>query len=460
MLEGRWAAVPRRAALMAVAMLLGGWSVAAPRAGASVASCEQVTASGATTFSITGNTGCVGSFVVPSGVASVSVRAVGAPGGAVPSAFIGSHPGLGADVSTIIPVKPGETLFAVVGGDGGQGDNQPGGSPGFNGGGQGGSSANSAEFVGGGGGGGASDVRTVSPLTTASLSLGTRLVIAGGGGGEGGTLTGGNADESAPTSAGGGGATGGSGGAGGVGDPATQCSNQQPGVSGSPGSYAQGGAGAPSQVEGGGGGGGGLYGGGGGAGNDPTGSCTDIGGGGGGASYLAPSASNATYATAAGGQVPLVTITPSSPSVLPQGPTGPQGPAGATGPAGPQGPTGPRGAPGQIELVTCVITTKTVTRHGKRRKVSQRRCSTKLVSSPIKFTVAGTHLALQRGSRLYATGSARVLHGQQVLNLTARATLRPGRYEVVRYYKSRHLRHTRLGFLDIPHRGPPRRLSR
>jgi hypothetical protein len=112
-------------------------------------------------------------FVVPTGVTSVHVEAVGAQGGPA-AGEQGGAGGRGAVVSGAVNVKPG-TLYVDVGGPGKQ---EAGG---FNGGANGG---NAFEGIGGGGGG-ASDVRTVSGTGEASLK--SRLLVAAGGGGGGGT---------------------------------------------------------------------------------------------------------------------------------------------------------------------------------------------------------------------------------------------------------------------------------
>jgi hypothetical protein len=220
---------------------------------------------GAATTEIFTFTGSEQTFTVPSGVTKIHVVAIGGRGGKA-----GSTGGAGAQVEGDLSVKPGQTLYVEVGGDGGSafGENEvvPGG---FNGGGD-----------GPGAGGGASDVRT-NPRKE-GLSPDSRLIVAGGGGGAGtfgsvGAGAGGSAGEageSIPVNVGGGAGTetnGGSGGEGGC-------------VNGSPGSLATGGIGGacPGGFIGG-GGGGGLYGGGGGGGGGSNG-----GGGGGGGSSLVP----------------------------------------------------------------------------------------------------------------------------------------------------------------------------
>ena len=259
-------------------------------------------------------TGAEQVFVVPAGVHSMAMTAVGAGGAAggvgdpMPvGSFYNGGPdgagGLGGRVAVQVSVTPGVTLFVEVGG-------RPTTDParcvpkslsataavscvgGWNGGGDGGSAekasapaANDLSYAGGGGG--ASDVRTVSRTGAGTLS--SRLVVAGGGGGGGGSdigelnidaatanggAAGGNADS--------GGAAGafapGSGGA--AGQPAGTSDGGSPAAPnpGHAGTLGLGGAGAktvgapqsPAQsaflglLGGGGGGGGGYWGGGGG----------------------------------------------------------------------------------------------------------------------------------------------------------------------------------------------------
>jgi hypothetical protein len=120
---------------------LSALTVAGPLAGTSGAATQ--------TFTTTGSH----PFVVPSGVTSVQVDAVGGAGG-----FFG---GFGARVTASLPVTPGETLTIAVAGNGGNGQAGAGG-----GGAAGGPAA--------GGGGGASRVIQAGQ---------SRLVAAGGGGG-------------------------------------------------------------------------------------------------------------------------------------------------------------------------------------------------------------------------------------------------------------------------------------
>lgn len=109
-------------------------------------------------------TGAQQTLMVPAGVSSVHVVAVGGRGGTVTGGF-------GAVVSGDLPVTPGEILFVEVGGNGLNGGVSSAG--GFNGGGDGGPH-------GGGSGGGASDLRTGSASQGGSLS--SRLIVAAGGG--------------------------------------------------------------------------------------------------------------------------------------------------------------------------------------------------------------------------------------------------------------------------------------
>jgi hypothetical protein len=209
-------------------------------------------------------------FVVPAGVTSLSVTAVGAAG-APGGGTSGGAGGPGAVVTApTVPVTPGTTLYVEVGAGGGTGGS-----------------------VGGGAGGGESDIRTCP--RTACTNLGTttdpRLLVAGGGGGGG---------------AGGAGFTGGAGGNGGVGTP--------PCADGGGGGTANGGAGGdcPADVgfpngtpvfggsaaalSGAGGGGGGFIGG-------LTGTTTTSprvdGGGGGGSSFVEAAATGAGIAPGA-----------------------------------------------------------------------------------------------------------------------------------------------------------------
>jgi len=154
-------------------------------------------------FSQTFNfTGAVQTWVVPAGVTSINIQALGAQGKANAAGV--SQGGLGGLASGTLAVTPGETLWIYVGG-GGTG----GGTGGFNGGGNGGTTGTCLTAVGGGGGG-ASDLRQGVD------KLSSRRIVAGGGGG-----TGGNRVAACSRGAGGGGGGGYYGGGGGSGYPGT-----------------------------------------------------------------------------------------------------------------------------------------------------------------------------------------------------------------------------------------------
>jgi hypothetical protein len=222
-------------------------------------------------------------FVVPAGVTSIYVNAVGASG----SGCIDSYGGRGASVTAVVPVSPGEQLYVGVGGVGTGGwenglCSADGGVGGFGGGANGGTGfVGTNQATGGSGGGGASVVGPGS----ASPTFATLLVVAGGGGGGAYRRNGGNAGESGEygnAGAGWGGTTSG-GGAGGA-------AESQSSTAGAEGTMLAGGAGGNGPNEqftsGGGGGGGGYYGGGGGGGANHG----YPGAGGGGSSYVIPSA--------------------------------------------------------------------------------------------------------------------------------------------------------------------------
>jgi len=238
-----------------------------------------------TTFAFTG---APQTFVVPAGVSSVEVTALGAGGGTGHGDTLGGRGGL---TVARVPVTAGETLTVFVGGRGGD-DGPPAPIPGgFNG---GGPSASGSNGVEGGGGGGASDVRT------GAASLSDRIVVAGGGGGGGADVLAlfpcnSLGAQGGPGGVGGGlsGAPGSSGTSGSVGGGGTQTAGGAPGAEG--GAAGAGGTGdsigaSPS----GGGGGGGYFGGAGGLGSA---SCSESSpGGGGGSGYVDPSGIGVTLA--------------------------------------------------------------------------------------------------------------------------------------------------------------------
>jgi hypothetical protein len=239
-------------------------------------------------------TGSAEDYIVPAGVCSITVTAIGAAGGNGDQANEDVERGLGApggSATATLPVTPGESLTVVVGGAGetptesrSASDEERGAQVlagtagnrgGFNGGGDGGDDE-SGETNPGGGGGGATEIQRA----------GVALLIASGGGGGAGYNNAGNGGAGGESgddgtdafgSAAGGGASGGNGGAGGAGGSG--------GEAGAAGSAGQGGSGGDG-LDSGGGGGGGATGGGGGGANDAD--EQSGGGGGGGGSSAGP----------------------------------------------------------------------------------------------------------------------------------------------------------------------------
>ncbi len=280
----------------AVATLLTG-------CGGSQSASSVVPGAGGPTKAVAGShtfhyTGARQSFKVPAGVIEITVVARGAAGGGESFYYSGheyEYFGRGGRVYAQIPVRPHETLYVYVGGQGST-------TGGFNGGGAPGGSPSGGS---GYGGGGASDVRQ------GGKSLRDRVLVAAGGGGQGdgsrsgyggvgGGLLGGSGGYYSSGEAGEGGSQsqGGAGGLGGQG-------RGYPGYPGSSGTFGTGGDGgegganpSPSGYNdggGGGGAGGGYYGGGGGGGGGAT--YASIygqpgGGGGGGSSYAERTAIN------------------------------------------------------------------------------------------------------------------------------------------------------------------------
>jgi hypothetical protein len=120
----------------------------------------------------------------------------------------------------------------------------------------------------------------------------------------------------------------------------------------------------------------------------------------------------------------------------PGGATGPPGATGATGPRGVTGPTGTQGKPGQIRLVTCTTTFKTVRRHGKKVRVNQHKCTTRLISGTVEFINAASdaYTMLTRHEATYATGRA----NHNGLVLQAQRRVPPGRYILTLRYRFKH----------------------
>ena len=91
----------------------------------------------------------------------------------------------------------------------------------------------------------------------------------------------------------------------------------------------------------------------------------------------------------------------------------------------------------QIELITCRTVTKWAKVHGKKRAVTQQKCTTKLISSTATFGSTLANATLTRRGVIYATGTARLTR----LTLHARRPLRAGEYTLT---LTRQLRHHRL----------------
>jgi hypothetical protein len=249
-------------------------------------------------------TGTEQAFVVPAGVTSLHVVAVGGRGG---TGFQGAAGGYGARVEGDLSVTPGATLYVEVAGNSTHATAAQPGFSRFNGGGTGGDALNTNR---GGGGGGASDIRTIDRNSPGTLTS-RLLVAAGGGGGGGGTNAG---VGGAAAAAGANGVTGAFGGGAGT----TSAGGGGGAAFGASGSLGLGGDGGSDIGFGGGGGGGGagLYGGGGGGSAPGTGAA----GGGGGSSFtgtmtnvsVTPNSSDFTSITVTYTAVPDETPTPDS----------------------------------------------------------------------------------------------------------------------------------------------------
>ena len=289
----------RYAAVVAGAAVVGAAALVGPAANAA--------APGPRTFAFTGSEQ---TYHVPTGIHSVRVKAIGAPGG--DKAYEGAG-GYGAKLVADLAVTPGQTLYVEVGGDGDGSDLS---TSGWNG---GGVSADTDNLAGWGGG--ASDVR-FKPGTSAT-ALHSRVVVAGGGAGAGSVpdsnfaIVGGNAgQDGAPPEGrhcagsfepgcGGHAATRTAGGTPGSMD--RSLSDNTAATAGTLGVGGAGGSGGNGHGGSGGGGGGGWYGGGGGGGseNHPVAG----GGGGGGSSGIGPGAKLVSL-TVATTRTPSITITP------------------------------------------------------------------------------------------------------------------------------------------------------
>jgi hypothetical protein len=94
------------------------------------------------------------------------------------------------------------------------------------------------------------------------------------------------------------------------------------------------------------------------------------------------------------------------------------------------GATGPRGPAGEVELIKCHTVIKHVKVHGKKRKRKVQKCTGKLVSGPVKFTVTGraARATLARDGNVYAVGTMAVGSNGGEAILSPRRHLRAGRY--------------------------------
>ena len=127
-------------------------------------------------------------WLVPAGVHSINVTAVGGAGGSggdfLNGGAAGGDGGAAATVTTTLPVTPGQTIDISVGQEGGDGGNGPSigaGGAGYASGGDGANGGNAANA--GGGGGGSSAVQIDGSPSPAVIAAG-----GGGGGGRGGVL--------------------------------------------------------------------------------------------------------------------------------------------------------------------------------------------------------------------------------------------------------------------------------
>ncbi len=273
---------------------------------ACVAAFGPAAAAGAATTTYT--TAGEHAFVVPDGVRRVDVVAVGGQGGGgvLGGPFGATLGGLAGLTTGTLDVTPGQVLYAVVGGNGGEG------TAGSNGGGRPAPAGAGGTFGcarTAGGGGGASDVRTL-PVTDPG-SVDSRVLVAGGGGG-GGSFGAVNADDRPKINRGGHQSNGGIGdGHGEGGRVGTPGAGGYAGGAGTVSTGGAGGSGAPGSGAGCGGAGGGGYGGGGAAG--PVAPAAAAGGGGGGGG-LAPA--GGSLRTAQRGTTPSVSFTtPGTPAL-------------------------------------------------------------------------------------------------------------------------------------------------
>jgi hypothetical protein len=247
----------RRATVTLSAAALFSSALAVVLPGAAFAAPPPVCVAGVCTVTVTA--AGPDSFVVPAGVTSIAVTAIGGKGGneSPGGSAVG---GSGAMTSGTLAVDVGDTLDIVVGEDGADGGSGVGGAGG-GGNGPGGAGGDGSTDSGGGGGG------------ASSVALdGSRVVVAGGGGGAGGDACADGADagfdaQVCVSAEGGKAGVGGTGGDGGAGATNNGADGADSGAGGGGGAGQWGGGGGGGGLAGGGGGGGGGWGAGGGGGS-------------------------------------------------------------------------------------------------------------------------------------------------------------------------------------------------
>jgi|GEM_PF-1753173 len=127
-------------------------------------------------------TGSVQTFTAPI-AGTYTLEVWGASGGGDTNQILGSHKGLGGYSKGSVSLTLGQSIYIYVGGQGTAATNDTGTGGGWNGGGHGGHGGDFGAGWYGFGGGGATDIRTTNGLWNDSISLASRIIVAGGGGG-------------------------------------------------------------------------------------------------------------------------------------------------------------------------------------------------------------------------------------------------------------------------------------
>ena len=395
----------RRTQSRAVATRL---SVAAVMLGVALgAAWPAATPAGAVTSATFLYTGSQQQFVVPAGVTSVHVLAVGGRGGngLAPGGGLGGAP---AEVSGDLAVIGGLTLYVEVGGVGIDADSTSVGEA-FNGG--------TFAGEGGAGGGGASDIRLISrPAKDTVQSLFSRLIVAGGGGAGGAGSEGTSGGAGGAAGSPGGSANGGAGGGAGT-DEKGGSNICGEGCEGTLGSGHEGSIGLAGS--GGGGGGGGVFGGGGGASNGKN-----TGGGGGGGASLQPTGGTIVVPAAATGPEIQISYTPPTPPAA----------AGGCGCLPPHPPSNRFillhpivGAGGSITLILDLEGPGTVAANATSARQVTTRKHGRRVRGKVRFTYGTARLTRSEGGVLELTikpsKQARAVHGR--LSVAVAVTFSP-----------------------------------